>query len=84
MAEPSVGEHRVDPEVLTCGCRSCSSAGRWPPRGWCWIFIASIVISVIALVLILGTPESKVATTGHRSFDTIGLIIFMITVLAMM
>src|SRR5690606_13650518 len=52
--------------------------------GWRWIFIASIAISVIALLLILGTPESKVERTGHRGFDVVGLMAFMITVLAMM
>src|SRR5690606_40689595 len=29
-------------------------------------------------------PESKVERTGHRGFDVVGLMVFMITVLAMM
>ena len=52
--------------------------------GWRWIFISSIVVSVIAVVLILGTPESRVEDRTRRKFDVVGLVIFMITVLAMM
>lgn len=52
--------------------------------GWRWIFITSIAVSVVAMVLILGTPESKVEGRAHRRFDIVGLVIFMVTVLAMM
>ena len=51
--------------------------------GWRWIFLVSIAVCVVAILLIRGTPESRVAG-GHRAFDGIGLAIFMITVLALM
>lgn len=52
---------------------------------WRGIFIASIVVSVIAFVMILGTPESKVASTGeHRPFDIPGLALFIIGTLGLM
>lgn len=52
--------------------------------GWRWIFIASIAISIVSILLILGTPESKVESRAHRSFDVVGLVIFMVTVLSLM
>lgn len=51
--------------------------------GWRWIFLASIAVSVISIMLILGTPESKVEG-NQRSFDAVGLVIFMLTILALM
>lgn len=52
--------------------------------GWRWIFVASIAVSLAAMALILGTPESKVEIREHHRFDIVGLVIFMVTVLAMM
>ena len=51
--------------------------------GWKWIFIFSIVFAVLALWLIKDTPESKAANTGNAKFDSSGLIIFIITMLAL-
>lgn len=53
--------------------------------GWRGIFIASIVVSVVAFLLITGTPESKVDRTGpKRSFDVVGLCLFVVGTLSMM
>ncbi len=53
--------------------------------GWRWIFIFSIIVSVIAALLVWGTPESKVPPApGHRRFDFAGLAIFLIMMLALM
>ncbi|KAE8763862.1 MFS transporter [Georgenia thermotolerans] len=51
---------------------------------WRVIFYASIVISVVAIALVWGTPESKAEGGTHQRFDVPGLIIFMIAVLALM
>jgi MFS transporter, DHA2 family, multidrug resistance protein len=52
---------------------------------WRAIFLASVVISVISFLMILGTPESKVAQAGpKRSFDVVGLILFIIGTLGLM
>ena len=51
---------------------------------WRSIFIASIVISVVSTLLIWGTPESRAEGAAHARFDVVGLIIFMISVLALM
>lgn len=51
---------------------------------WRWIFIVSIVISVISIVLMWGTPESKVAQVGRFTLDVRGIAVFMISMLALM
>ncbi|GAA4287222.1 MFS transporter [Georgenia daeguensis] len=51
---------------------------------WRIIFYASIVISVLAIALIWGTPESKAEAHTHKRFDIVGLLIFMVSILALM
>ncbi len=51
---------------------------------WRIIFYASVVVSIISILLIRGIPESKAPQTSHKKFDLVGLIIFMISVLALM
>lgn len=56
--------------------------------GWRGIFITYIVISLIAFLLIRGTPESRVEKTEsdapEHGFDFVGLIIFIVATLSMM
>lgn len=52
--------------------------------GWRWIFVFSIIIAVISLLLLRGTPESKVQQTSeHKAFDWPGLIAFIIAMVAL-
>ncbi|HEX6758619.1 MAG TPA: MFS transporter [Propionibacteriaceae bacterium] len=51
---------------------------------WRTIFYVAIVVSVISIVLIWGTPESRADQAAHARFDVLGLVIFMISVLALM
>jgi MFS transporter, DHA2 family, multidrug resistance protein len=52
--------------------------------GWRSIFWISIVLSVLALFLVRGTPESKAAPqTRHAHFDWSGLIAFIIALVAL-
>lgn len=52
---------------------------------WRWIFIISIIVSILAMLLIWGTPESKVPQKGpKKAFDWPGLIVFLITLLSLM
>jgi DHA2 family multidrug resistance protein-like MFS transporter len=51
---------------------------------WRVIFYASVVVSIVSILLIRGIPESKAPHTSHKKFDLVGLIIFMISVLALM
>lgn len=52
--------------------------------GWRWIFVFSIVVSLLASVLVWGTPESKVAGSGDQRFDAPGLLIFLVMMMALM
>lgn len=53
--------------------------------GWRGIFIASIVISIMSFLMIMGTPESKVVQKGPRkAFDLVGLALFIVGTLALM
>ncbi|KAB2334453.1 MFS transporter [Cytobacillus depressus] len=51
--------------------------------GWRWIFIFSIIFSLLGMWLIKDTPESKGESTGVFKFDYSGLVIFIITMLAL-
>ncbi|MBS4209958.1 MFS transporter [Bacillus sp. FJAT-50079] len=51
--------------------------------GWRWIFIISIVFALLAMFLIKEVPESKVETAQATKFDYTGLVIFIITMLAL-
>ncbi|MBS0543179.1 MAG: MFS transporter [Proteobacteria bacterium] len=51
--------------------------------GWRYIFFASIVVSVIGLLMIKGTPESKVESKGDYKFDFAGVVTFMIAMVAL-
>lgn len=52
--------------------------------GWRWIFVFSILVSVAATLLVRGTPESRVESTGKTRFDVLGMTIFLIMMLALM
>jgi DHA2 family multidrug resistance protein-like MFS transporter len=51
--------------------------------GWRWIFWMSIVVAVGSFLLIRGTPESKQPSTGKECFDWLGLIAFIIAMVAL-
>lgn len=51
--------------------------------GWRGIFIASIAISIVSFLMMLGTPESKV-TSAKKGFDGLGLVLFIVGTLGLM
>lgn len=52
--------------------------------GWRWIFIFSIIFALLGMLLIKGTPESKVVQTGKKvKFDLSGLIMFIIAMVSL-
>lgn len=51
--------------------------------GWRYIFFAGAIISVIGLLLIKGTPESKAETKGNKKRDLAGIITFMLAMIAL-
>ncbi|MCQ3816279.1 MFS transporter [Staphylococcus xylosus] len=50
--------------------------------GWRWIFILSILIALLSMYLIKGTPETKSPVTNNKHFDYVGLILFVIMMLS--
>ena len=51
--------------------------------GWRYIFFASIVVAIIGLRMMKGTPESKAETKGAYKFDFAGVLTFMVTMVAL-
>ncbi|WP_057491759.1 MFS transporter [Streptococcus orisasini] len=49
--------------------------------GWRYVFVFSILASLLSFALIWGTPESKIQTKSR--FDFLGLMIFIISMLAL-
>lgn len=51
--------------------------------GWRWIFFGSAALSLIGMLMVRGTPESKAATQRKGKFDLAGVITFMIMMVAL-
>jgi len=51
--------------------------------GWRWIFFASAAVSAAGMLMVRGTPESKAAADKDYRFDTIGVLTFMVTMVAL-
>lgn len=51
--------------------------------GWRYIFIFSIIVSIISLILIKGTPESKIEEKNKDKFDISGFILFFVAILSL-
>ena len=67
------------------GSGVCSLFGGFMAQnfGWRYIFFSSIIVSVIGLLMIKGTPESKAETKGDYKFDFAGVLTFMIAMVAL-
>ncbi|EOH93305.1 hypothetical protein UAW_02553 [Enterococcus haemoperoxidus ATCC BAA-382] len=51
--------------------------------GWRYVFIFSIIVSICSALLIFGTPESKVTSDSNSKFDSIGLLLFIVSMVAL-
>ena len=51
--------------------------------GWRYIFFASIVVALLGLMLMRGTPESRAANQATYHFDFAGVITFMVAMVAL-
>src|SRR5690348_2312485 len=51
--------------------------------GWRWIFFGSAIVSLIGMLMVRGTPESRAESKGAYKFDTWGIVTFMITMVAL-
>lgn len=50
--------------------------------GWRWIFIISIIIAILSMLLIKGTPETKSVSNVKLKFDVPGLVLLVIMMLS--
>ncbi|HXU07189.1 MAG TPA: MFS transporter, partial [Polyangia bacterium] len=51
--------------------------------GWRYIFFASVAVALIGLLLIRGTPESRVESHGRYKFDLAGVATFTVAMVAL-
>lgn len=51
--------------------------------GWRYIFFSAVILSIIGLLLIKGTPECKGETTNNKKIDFIGIFIFMLAMITL-
>jgi DHA2 family multidrug resistance protein-like MFS transporter len=51
--------------------------------GWRWIFFASAAVSAVGMLMVRGTPESKAPVGKDYRFDTMGVLTFMVTMVAL-
>ncbi|HJP70557.1 MAG TPA: MFS transporter [Candidatus Limnocylindria bacterium] len=51
--------------------------------GWRWIFFACAAVSVIGMLMVRGTPESRVAGGGAYKLDLKGIVTFMVAMIAL-
>jgi MFS transporter, DHA2 family, multidrug resistance protein len=51
--------------------------------GWRWIFFAAAAVSVIGMLMVRGTPESRAEARGDYKFDTIGVVTFMVAMVTL-
>lgn len=54
-----------------------------PILGWRAIFLVSAAFSVASILIIRTIPESKAAPTGSKKFDLLGLLLFMVAMVAL-
>jgi DHA2 family multidrug resistance protein-like MFS transporter len=51
--------------------------------GWRWIFIIAAFVSLIGMLMVRGTPESKAPPKAGYKFDLAGVLTFMVTMVAL-
>jgi len=51
--------------------------------GWRWIFFAGAAVSLLGMLMVAGTPESKAEVKGAYKFDTVGVLTFMVMMVSL-
>lgn len=51
--------------------------------GWRWIFVAGAAISLLGMLMVAGTPESRAEAKGAYRFDTAGVLTFMVMMVSL-
>lgn len=51
--------------------------------GWRWIFFACAGVSLIGMLMVRGTPESRAESSGDYKFDARGVLIFLVAMVTL-
>ena len=51
--------------------------------GWRWIFFGSAAVSLVGILMVRGTPESRAGSNSGYRFDTRGVLLFMVAMVAL-
>ena len=51
--------------------------------GWRWIFVGSAAVSLVGMLMVRGTPESRAKEKSGYRFDVKGVLIFMVAMVAL-
>jgi DHA2 family multidrug resistance protein-like MFS transporter len=67
------------------GSGFCSLFGGFVAQnfGWRWIFFATVVVSLLGMALMKGTPERKAEGQTSSKFDLYGLFTFMVAMIGL-
>src|SRR6185503_13744349 len=52
--------------------------------GWRWVFFASAVVSVVGMLMVRGTSESKAEARRDYTFDTVGVLTLMVAMIGLL
>lgn len=67
------------------GSGLCSLFGGFVAQnfGWRWIFFATVLVSLLGMALMKGTPESRAEGQASRRFDIAGVLSFMVAMIGL-
>jgi DHA2 family multidrug resistance protein-like MFS transporter len=51
--------------------------------GWRWIFVIAALVSLVGMLMVRGTPESKAPPKEGYKFDLLGVLTFMVAMVAL-
>jgi DHA2 family multidrug resistance protein-like MFS transporter len=52
--------------------------------GWRWIFFSAAVVLAIGMMMVRGTPESRGEARATYTFDTVGILTFMVAMIGLL
>jgi MFS family permease len=73
----------VDGVVGWLGLRCAVRRSMAENVGWRWIFFGAAAVSVIGMLMVRGTPESRAELKRENRFDITGVVTFTITMVAL-
>ena len=50
---------------------------------WRWNFVIQVIVSVVAYILLTGTPETRADSVERHGFDVTGLVTFLVAIITL-